>query len=412
MSMFVGFGALSAAFSERNFRIFTIGNILSHNGSWAQRTAVLWLTWELTHSGLWLGLISLADLLPVVFIGPVAGALADRVNLLTMMKVTQVLAACQSALLAGLALTGLITPEILLLLVLAHGIILSFNQPARLAIVPHISGERNLPAAVGINAMVFNSARATGPMIGGILIAGHGAGYAFLFNAVSYLWFVGSLFLMRLADPRSNKDPSKLRKLPKEVWEGICYAVGHPGIGRLLVILLVVALCARPYMELLAGFADEVLGQGARGYSLMVSVTGIGAMAGAFWLAQRGRTGGLSNGLVVSVLVLSLSLLGFSLTGLFWFALSCLLMIGFSVIVIGAGEQVLIQNAVDPKMRGRVLSLYGMIGRGGPAIGALIMGSAAELLGFRIPLLVGALICLILWVWTWRQRDIIRDEME
>ena len=77
-----GFPALIAALSERNYRTFTIGNILSHNGTWAQRTAVLWFTWEMTGSGFWLGLMTVADLLPVVFIGPIAGAIADRVNLL------------------------------------------------------------------------------------------------------------------------------------------------------------------------------------------------------------------------------------------------------------------------------------------------------------------------------------------
>ena len=97
-----GFPALIAVLSERNYRTFTIGNILSHNGTWAQRTAVLWFTWEMTGSGFWLGLMTVADLLPVVFIGPIAGAIADRVNLLKMMKITQVLAAVQSMALAVL----------------------------------------------------------------------------------------------------------------------------------------------------------------------------------------------------------------------------------------------------------------------------------------------------------------------
>ena len=118
MAAISGFSALAAALRERNYRTFSIGNILSHNGTWAQRTAVLWFTWEMTGSGFWLGLMTVADLLPVVFIGPVAGAIADRVNLLTMMKITQVLAAIQSAALAVLTFAGMMTPELLFLLVL------------------------------------------------------------------------------------------------------------------------------------------------------------------------------------------------------------------------------------------------------------------------------------------------------
>ena len=191
MAVISGFPALTAALRDRNYRAFSIGNMLSHNGTWAQRTAVLWFTWEMTGSGFWLGLMTVADLLPTVFIGPIAGAIADRVNLLTMMKVTQVLAAIQSAILAVLTFIGVMTPELLFALVLAHGVVLSFNQPARLAMVPHLVERENLSAAIGINSMIFNSARATGPMISGILIDGWGIAFAFVFNALSYLWFIG-----------------------------------------------------------------------------------------------------------------------------------------------------------------------------------------------------------------------------
>ena len=412
MAMTSGFTALAAALSEPNYRTFSIGNILSHNGTWAQRTAVLWLAWELTHSGIWLGLVSVADLLPVVLVGPLAGAIADRVNLLAMMKVTQLLAAVQSGLLAALALAGAMTPELLLVLVLAHGVVVAFHQPARLALVPHLVRRRNLSAAIGINAMIFNSARATGPMIGGVLIDAHGVGHAFVFNALSYLWFVGSLLRIRLADPRSGKKAAKVRAIPREIADGFRYALAHAGISRMLVVLTVVAVCARPYMELLAGFADEVFGRGAQGYSLMVSVTGVGAMLGAFWLALRGRVEGLTACVVASVLALSAALIGFAATDSFEAALGCLFVTGFAVIVIGAGEQTLIQNAVDPAMRGRVMSLYGMVGRGAPAVGALAMGAMAEATGFQPPVILGAAFCVALWWWAARRRRAMAEALE
>ena len=395
-----GLSALSAALSDRDYRTFSIGSLLSHNGTWAQRAAVLWFAWELTHSGVWLGLTSAADLLPVVFIGPFAGALADRLNLLTMMKATQALAALQSALLAGLTLAGVMTPELLVALVLAHGVVISFNQPARLALVPHLIRRRNLSAAIGINAMIFNSARATGPMIGGVLIGFYGVAFAFVFNAASYLWFIGSLFLLRISDPRSGKERTRLREIPREIADGFRYAMRHPGIAPMLVVLAVVSLCGRPYMELLAGFADEVFDRGAQGYSLLVSMTGVGAMLGAFWLAQRGEVRGLT------------SLVGFAATDFFGFALVCLVVTGFSVIVVGVGEQTLMQNAVDPAMRGRVMSLYGMVGRGAPALGALAMGSLAEAFGFQVPVIAGALVCLGLWFWASRRRDEMTRALE
>ena len=103
---------------------------------------------------------------------------------------------------------------------------------------------------------------------------------------------------------------------------------------------------------------------------------------------------------VLALLLLALALIGFAATNLFVFALACLLITGFAVIVIGVGEQTLLQNAVDPAMRGRVMSLYGMIGRGAPAIGAIVMGSLAEVLGFQAPVLGGAILLLVLWWWA------------
>ncbi len=407
-----GFPALIAALSERNYRTFTIGNILSHNGTWAQRTAVLWFTWEMTGSGFWLGLMTVADLLPVVFIGPIAGAIADRVNLLKMMKITQVLAAVQSMALAALTFAGVMTPELLFLLVLAHGIILSFNQPARLAMVPHLIQRENLGAAIGINSMTFNSARATGPMISGLLIDGWGIAFAFMFNALSYVWFIGTLFFLRLDNPRSTKARTPAREVPREIAEGFRYAVRHTGIARMLIILGAVSIFGRPYMELLSGFADEVFGRGAEGYALMVSMTGIGALAGGFWLAQRGQVIGLTSRVVLALLLLGLSLIGFAATNLFGFALVCLLITGFAVIITGVGEQTLLQNAVDPAMRGRVMSLYGMIGRGAPAIGAIIMGSLAEVFGFQAPVLAGAIVLLGLWWWARQRQNSMAESLE
>jgi len=245
-----------------------------------------------------------------------------------------------------------------------------------------------------------------------LLIDGWGIAFAFVFNALTYVWFVGSLYIMRLVNPRSTKARTPAREVPREIAEGFRYAMKHVGIARMLVILTVVSICGRPYMELLSGFADEVFGRGAEGYAMMVSMTGVGAMVGGFWLAQRGQVVGLTSRVVFATLLLGLSLIGFAATNLYGFALICLMITGFAVIIIGVGEQTLLQNAVDPAMRGRVMSLYGMIGRGAPAIGAIIMGSLAELFGFQAPVLVGAVMMIGLWFWATPRRDGMAKSLE
>ena len=233
-----------------------------------------------------------------------------------------------------------------------------------------------------------------------------------MFNALSYVWFVGSLLFIRLANPRSGKARTPAREVPREIAEGFRYAMQHIGIARMLIVLSVVSIFGRPYMELLSGFADEVFSRGADGYSLMLSMTGIGSLVGGFWIAQRGQLVGLTSRVVLATLLLGLSLIGFAATNLYGVALVCLMISGFAVIIIGVGEQTLLQNAVDPKMRGRVMSLYGMIGRGAPAIGAIIMGTLAEFLGFQAPVIAGAVMLLGLWLWALPRRDAMAKSLE
>ena len=117
------------------------------------------------------------------------------------------------------------------------------------------------------------------------------------------------------------------------------------------------------------GFADAVFGRGAEALAALTAVTGLGAMLGGLRMAGRGDTKGLTRVVITNVLLMSASLLAFSATREFWVALPCLFVAGFALVTNGIGGQTLVQSAVDPAMRGRVMSLYGTIFRGGPALG-------------------------------------------
>ncbi len=400
------------ALSHRDFRLFSIGNVGSHTGTWIQRVAVGWLTWELTESGWWLGVVAFADLFPTVVLAPVTGAVADRAHKLTATKVVQCVNLLQASLLSAITLAGVMTVEILLALVLFGGISVSFGQPVRLAIVPSLVPRKDLAAAIGINAMIFNGARFLGPMISGLVIVQAGIGYAFLVNAASFAVFILVLSLIRFERGEAPPIARSIRNIPREIAEGYGYAARHPGIAPILIILVLLALLARPYMELLPGFADAVFGRGAEGLAWLTSMTGLGALLGAAWLAQRGAVVGLTETTVAAIAVASCALIGFAATDIFWLALPCLVVAGFAMIVVGVGEQTLMQSAVEPALRGRVMSLYGMIGRGAPALGALGMGGLSSLVGLRWPVLAGAVLCLGLWLWARRKRAVMKAALE
>src|SRR5690606_38745297 len=133
------------------------------------------------------GLVSCADLLPAVLVGPIGGVLADRLNRMRIIKMALTAALCQAVLLLVLTFLGVITVELLALLVLINGIAMGIYQPARLALMSSLLPHDDLPTGIAINSIVFNLARFIGPAVAGLLILAVGVSGAFTANAVSFL---------------------------------------------------------------------------------------------------------------------------------------------------------------------------------------------------------------------------------
>lgn len=403
MRLPTGWYAIARALGHRNFGTYVAGNSVSLIGTWMQRIGVGWLAWELSHSGAVLGLVAFADLFPTVLIGPFGGVLADRADRLRVIKIAQSLIMLQAFALFALTWSGLITVEILIALVLVQGVVIGFNQPARLALIPSLLPRAELPTAVAINSIVFNTARFIGPALAGLIIVGVGVAAVFALNALSFVAFLLALSRLRLEHQRL--DPARRRStVLGAVWEGMSYAMAHPGIGPILVLHLVIAVCARPFVELLPGFAAQVFDRGASGLAILSSSIGLGAIAGGLWLAQRGRPDRQTTTALASALLVALSTLGFALSSWFPAATVCAALAGLGMVGGGVATQTIMQTAVEDGMRGRTLSLFGLIQRGGPAIGALAMGTASEATGLPAPLAAGAVLGLLTCLWAWRRR--------
>ena len=170
-----------------NFATYSAGSAVSLIGMWMQRIAIGWLTWQLTKSGLWLGIVAFADFFPVLLIGPFAGAAADRWDRLRVIKTSQTISLLQATLLFELTASGYINIGLLVALSAFQGVVVAFNQPARLAFVPSLVSQADLASAVAINAVIFNLARFIGPMFAGVAIVWFGVEAAFAANALSYI---------------------------------------------------------------------------------------------------------------------------------------------------------------------------------------------------------------------------------
>jgi MFS family permease len=392
-----------------NFGIYSIGNGLSLIGMWMQRIALGWLAWQLTHSGLWLGIVAFADFFPVIVIGPVAGAVADRLDRLRLMKVSQGLQLVQAGTLFALTASGHINIWLLVTLTAIQGVLVAFNQPARLAFIPSLVAPSDLASAVAINSVIFNLARFIGPMLAGLAIVWSGVATAFAVNALSYFAFIWALMRIKV-EPEAMTATN--RGLRGDLMDGIKYTATHPGIGALLVLGIALGVGGRPLNELLPGFAADVYHAGAGGLSILASAIGGGAIVGGLWLAHRSHSVGLTQVVLTNALVSGLAAIAAISSDKMWIAVPSVVVMGFSASVAGIGMQTMIQLATDRNMRGRVMGLYGLIFRGAPAVGALGAGLVSASLGLRWPVFIGALLVIAVWLWTYLARERIATAME
>jgi MFS family permease len=404
-----GFENALRALKVRNYRIYTVGNSISLIGTWLQRIAVGWLAWQLTHSTVWLGLVAVADLAPTIVLSPIAGALADRINRVRLIWATQIAAMSVAILLAFLTFSGSIAIVSLFLLTLTLGAANAVNQPARLALVPNLVAREQLGSAVAINSLVFNSARFIGPALAGLVIARGSVGLAFALNATSYIAFL--LALARLRDvPETPSGPR--RHMISETLDGYAYSVRHPGIGQIFILFALTSVSVRGFIELFPGFTDLVFHRGAQGLAWLTATIGVGAVCGGLWMVRRPGIRGLTNLIVAHTLMLALAVLGFAATRTYWVALVALGFVGFAMITTGIAAQTLVQTAVDPAMRGRVMGFYGMLFRAGPALNALLMGWLSSFLGLQLTVALGAGLCLFYWLWARLRRDAMEEALE
>ena len=381
--------AIRETLSHRNFRVFTAGNAVSLLGTWVQRMAVGYLTWELTKSGVWLGAVAMAEFIPVIVLAPITGVIADRFDRRKIAIFGQFFALLQAIALAVLTLTGDITPILIFLLQLFAGVVQPLIQTARLVLVPMIVPKDRVGNAVAITSLVFNTARILGPALGGVIITSVGVGWSFVLNAVSYAGVITALLSLHLpAHGTAIRRGAAWAGMFNDMAAGWRYTLKHPLLGWFIPTVGIASTLTWPIGDLMAGIADEMVNRGAGGLATLTAAQGIGAIFGGLLLAQRPTADGLSR-LVIGAMVMSgicISVFSLMDAGTYFIGVVVLAVSAFFGVMVGVGSQSLTQTVVDEAMRGRSLSVWYTITRAGPAIGALVLGALANTFGFEGPL--------------------------
>ena len=379
------------ALRHRDFALFVFGQGAGILGYWIQQLAVHWLMYRLTGSAFLLGVTVFAAQIPVLLLGPIAGALADRVDRHRAFFVVQTLQLVQAFVMASLAYLGVIAPWHMITLAMFLGMTIAVELPVRHALLPELLGSReDLPNAVAVTSFIASAGRLVGPSVAGIVIAAFSEATCFLINGFTYFIVLATL----AAIPRKPAaHGGKPRPMLAELREGALYAWRARPIRMLLIVLAVVSFMATPYQPLMPAFVREAYAGGPQTLGFLVAAAGFGALVGTGVLSARGSTRGLASLIAVSTLCAGIALTLFSVTR--WFPLSLALMAvtGFGILATTVSVSMILQSLVEDRVRGRVMSLYTAAFLGVAPLGGFVAGAAADQIGAARTLAIGGICC-------------------
>jgi MFS family permease len=377
----------------RNYRLFFSGQSVSLIGTWMQRIAMPWLVYHMTGSTLLLGVVGFAGQIPAFLFSPVAGVLTDRWSRYRVLLTTQIISLIQAAVLAWLCLAGLIQIWEIILLSVILGCVNAFDVPARHSfVIEMVEKKEDLGNGIALNSLMFNGARLIGPSIAGVMLATTSEGVCFLLNAVSYIFVIISLLMMRL-QTRVRKKSETL--ILKELSEGFRYTFGFAPIKHLLILLSISSLLGMSYSVLMPVFAKEVLHGGSHTYGFLMGAAGFGALMGALFLASRESVLKLGRIVPASAILFGAGLIGLSFSRIFPISLALMIFIGLGMMMQAAASNTILQTITDDDKRGRVMSFYTMAIMGTAPFGSLLAGALAKVIGTPGTILAGGLACIV-----------------
>jgi len=352
-----------------------------------------WLVYHMTGSVLLLGVVGFAGQIPTLFLSPVAGVLTDRWSRYRVLLITQIVSLIQAGVLAWLCLAGVIQIWQIVLLSVILGCVNAFDVPARHSfVIDMVDKKEDLGNGIALNSLMFNGARLIGPSIAGVMLASTSEGVCFLFNAISYIFVIISLLMMKLHIKISKR---KVEPILKELREGLRYTFGFAPIKHLLILLSISSLMGMSYSVLMPVFAKEVLHGGSHTYGFLMGAAGFGALLGALFLASRKSVLKLGRIVPASAIVFGAGLLGLSFSRIFPISLILMIFIGMGMMLQTAASNTILQTITDDDKRGRVMSFYTMAIMGTAPFGSLIAGGLARVIGTPWTIFTGGLATII-----------------
>lgn len=362
------------AFEYRDFRLMWLGACTSSIGTWMQKLAQSWLVLQISGSSFLLGLDSFLGEIPILLFSLVGGVVADRRDRRHLLLASQLVQMSCAFTLALLLAFEQVRVWHILSLSFVTGLAQAFGGPAYQALIPRLVKEQDLPNAIALNSIQFNLARVIGPALGGVAMAKLGAAWCFSLNGVSFMAVIASLLMLHERYAPAETSQSMLESMR----EGFRFIRTRPAMPPLIVLAFLMTMLGIPLIVFLPVFAKDVFRAGADTYSVLLSVSGAGSVAGALLVAAFGHIKRKGRLTLMMLIAFGALVAGFAFSPWLW--LSCVLLFlgGAAMVACFAMITSLVQLITADVMRGRVMSVYNVAFRGGMPIGSLAAGPLVE----------------------------------
>lgn len=378
-------------FRQRNFAIYLSGQAVSLVGTWLQVTAQGWVVWELTHSEAALGIVASFSTLPLLFFGPFAGTIADRLDRRKLLIATQVTAMMLAFILAVLVQTQRVQLWHVYLLAFALGIVSALDFPTQQAFLGDLAGMQLVRKAVNLNAMFLQVSRILGPAFAGFIIATLGTATAFWLNGASFIAVIVSLMVVRAHQVRHTGGGNPLQHFAS----ALRFVRTQPRLQDLLALTILVTFFGLSVLNIMPAFASEVLRGDAQTLGYLLAASGAGALVSVIFVIPfvqaAKRTGIVLSG---AVIWMGFWLFIASQTRTLPLAMGAIALLSVGAPAVIATSLGIAQLMAPPDMRARLVSLFIMVSFGMQPVASLYVGYTAQFFGVATAVLLNGILLL------------------
>lgn len=375
----------------REFRAYWIGQIISLTGTWMQQIAQSWLVYILTKSAFYLGLISFLASFPTLLFTIFGGVVADRYPRRKILVITQIMSLLPALTVGILIHLNLINIWHIAVASVVLGVTTAFDMPARQAFVTEIVSTEMITSAVAMQSISFNLARITGPFLAGLIVTHLNFYMCFYINALSFIPLIIILLNIKSSSETQSSSDQSFKAFLKE---GFSFLFQNRQILYVICSVGVFTVFGISFTTILPVIAGEILKTGAKGFGIIVSAIGLGALLAATIIALRRDIEEKPKHIFKASLLFPLGLLGVAFSEKIYLTVAFSFLLGFAFVNFFTISNSYIQQSTEKKMRGRIMSFFGFVFLGFTPIGNLLAGTLVDYFGVRSVLISYSIICL------------------